>query len=185
MNKIAITGSIGSGKSTVLDYFKKKGYHVISSDDLIKEIYNNPVSRNHILRSLKIKGDDFKEQIIRNMRDPAFNRRLKNNLYPVMNRLRNKKILQRNSNNKIFFEVPLLFEENANSGYDKIILIKSNFNSRIKRILKKGKSLEYFMTMNRYQQSDELKEKKTNIVILNNGSVLDLYSKLSKCEKDL
>ena len=35
---IAITGGIGSGKSTVLDYLKTQGYPVFSCDEIYKKI---------------------------------------------------------------------------------------------------------------------------------------------------
>ena len=35
---IAITGGIGSGKSTVLDYLKTQGYPVFSCDEIYKEV---------------------------------------------------------------------------------------------------------------------------------------------------
>ncbi len=49
MIKIAITGKIGSGKSTALDYFKKLGHFTLSSDQLIKEIYNDDSLRKILL----------------------------------------------------------------------------------------------------------------------------------------
>ena len=37
--KIAITGGIGSGKSTVAEYLREKGFPVFSCDEIYKEIY--------------------------------------------------------------------------------------------------------------------------------------------------
>ena len=42
MKKIGITGGIGSGKSTISNYFKKKGYMVHDSDSVVAELYEKP-----------------------------------------------------------------------------------------------------------------------------------------------
>ena len=54
MIKIAITGKIGSGKSTALSYFKRAGNFAISSDLIIKSIYENEETRSQLLKKLGI-----------------------------------------------------------------------------------------------------------------------------------
>ena len=39
MKKIAITGGIGSGKSSVLEILKNQGYVVMSSDAIVSDLY--------------------------------------------------------------------------------------------------------------------------------------------------
>jgi len=45
MNKVAITGKIGSGKTTALNYFRRAGHFAISSDLIIRSIYENEETR--------------------------------------------------------------------------------------------------------------------------------------------
>ncbi len=92
MAKIAITGRIGSGKSLVLDYFRQRGHFVISSDFLIKEIYENSNYRDPLLKLLEIKSKDYKKEIIEKLKIPNFNYKLKRHIYPLMNKLRKRKI---------------------------------------------------------------------------------------------
>ena len=40
---IGITGLIASGKSTLTNYLKEKGYRVFDADYSVKELYNNIV----------------------------------------------------------------------------------------------------------------------------------------------
>ena len=185
MNKIAITGSIGSGKSTALNYFKKAGYFTLSSDAVIKEIYNNDESRVALLKRLGIKSKDYKKEIIEKLKSPIFNYKLKRAIYPLMNRLRLKKIPSFNSKKKTIFEIPLLYEEKLEKNYDIVIFIKSNYKIRLKRVLDKGISKEYFKTMDGYQYTDAIKENLSSITIFNNGSKYDFYNSLVKCEKSL
>ena len=39
---VGITGGIGSGKTTLSSYLKKRGYCVHESDKIVHEIYNKP-----------------------------------------------------------------------------------------------------------------------------------------------
>ena len=185
MNKIAITGKIGSGKSTALIYFRKAGHFTISSDLIIKTIYENDTIRSQLLKSLGIVQKNYKEVIIERIKDPAFNYRLKKTIYPMMSRLRLKKIPTFITKKNIFFEVPLLYEEKLERNYDKVIFIKSDLTTRLKRILSKGKTKEYFETMNGYQGADAIKEKLSDITIYNNGSKIDYYNSLIRSEKKL
>lgn len=51
MKLILITGRIGSGKSTVADYIKSKGYNIIKADDYAKRIYeDNWELKFHVLK---------------------------------------------------------------------------------------------------------------------------------------
>ena len=43
---IGITGGIGSGKSTLSQYLKKSGYLVHESDEVVADMYKNPI--NHL-----------------------------------------------------------------------------------------------------------------------------------------
>ena len=42
MKTVGITGGIGSGKSTISNYLKKKGYEVHDSDIVVSKIYEKP-----------------------------------------------------------------------------------------------------------------------------------------------
>ncbi len=109
MTKIAITGRIGSGKSTALKHFKKLGHFTISSDEIIKEIYNDREQREWLLKLLEIRDNDYKKEIIIKIKDPIFNNKLKKYIYPLMHRLRARKKPIFHSKKNIFFEIPLLF----------------------------------------------------------------------------
>ena len=41
--RIAVTGGIGAGKSTVLALIKELGYSVFSCDEIYKEMINEPL----------------------------------------------------------------------------------------------------------------------------------------------
>ena len=52
--KVAITGNIGSGKSTVLTYLKSLGYPVISADEVNKQLLTDNSVKNRINQLMEI-----------------------------------------------------------------------------------------------------------------------------------
>ena len=63
--KIAITGNIGSGKSEAIKFLSSLGYKCISSDQIIKSLYQNDQSRNYILKRMGVTNKNYKEEIIK------------------------------------------------------------------------------------------------------------------------
>src|SRR6056300_766452 len=116
--KIAITGNIGSGKSEAIKFLSSIGYKCISSDQIIKSLYQNNQSRDYILKRIDVANKNYKEVIIKRLVDPLFNRNLKKVIYPLL--YAKKKILapKFNQHAPIFYEVPLLFEEKLNQNFD-------------------------------------------------------------------
>ena len=124
--KIAITGNIGSGKSEAIKFLSSLGYKCISSDQIIKSLYQNDQSRNYILKRIGVTNKNYKAEIIKRLTNPLFNRNLKKVIYPLL--YAKKKIIAPKFEQyvPIFYEVPLLFEEKLTQEFDVIIFITSN-----------------------------------------------------------
>ena len=75
--KIAITGNIGSGKSEVIKFLSLKGYKCFSSDQVIKSLYQDSNSREYILNRMDLPHKNYKEEIIKKLSDPIFNKNFK------------------------------------------------------------------------------------------------------------
>ena len=59
MIKVAITGGIGTGKTTILNMFADKGIPVFNSDEIAREIMNtNPLLKNKIITAFGDKAYD-------------------------------------------------------------------------------------------------------------------------------
>ena len=71
--KIAITGNIGSGKSEAIKFLSLIGHKCISSDQIIKTLYQNDKSRSYILKRIGVTNKNYKEEIIKRLIDPVFN----------------------------------------------------------------------------------------------------------------
>ena len=107
--KIAITGNIGSGKSEAIKFLTSIGYKCISSDQIIKSLYQNNKTRDYILKRIGVIDKNYKEEIIKRLVDPLFNQKLKKVIYPLL--YAKKKIITPKFEQyvPIFYEVPLLF----------------------------------------------------------------------------
>ena len=141
---LGITGSFGSGKTTVADIFKKYGFEVINADELYHDIYGKD-------EKLKIKIKKEFGTLDRNkIKKIVFNdykrlKKLNGITHPIIIKSIKKEIeaiKKYNKDARIIVDVPLLFEAKMQNMFDKIIVVKCNEKAQIKRLLKKGKHLE-------------------------------------------
>ena len=178
--KIAITGNIGSGKSEAIKFLSLIGYRCISSDQIIKTLYQNDQSRNYILKRIGVTNKNYKEEIIKRLIDPLFDKNLKKVIYPLL--YARKKIIAPKfyQYTPIFYEVPLLFEERLSQDFDFTIFISATPTKRKQRVLSRGASSNYFNLMSRKQKKEGIKENLSDFTINNNGSILNLRLNIIK-----
>ena len=178
--KIAITGNIGSGKSEAIKFLSSMGYKCISSDQIIKSLYQNNQSRDYILKRIGVANKNYKEEIIKRLADPLFDQKLKKVIYPLL--YAKKKIIAPKFEQyiPIFYEVPLLFEEQLTQDFDATIFISANPTKRKLRVLARGASTNYFQLMNQKQLKENIKENLADFTINNNGSILNLRLNIIK-----
>lgn len=180
--KIAITGTIGSGKSIACDYLRSKDFYVFDCDkynsyllDNDKDVYNKiyslfPECFEHLRINRKklasIVFNDEKKRV-----------ELENILHPRIK----KKMLEESNNHELFFaEVPLLFEKGLESNFDLTILIVSNCKISHLRLFQKGYSQEEINNRELSQLPVQEKIKKASEIIYNNGSCKDLFKEIDK-----
>ena len=137
MKKIAITGGIGSGKSTVLSILKSLGYPVFSCDEIYKKVI---VDQAYIQQIAAIFPDVIRNGAIdkKLLSEIVFSnaehrQKLEAIAHPlIMQELDNQMSL---SNAEIAFaEVPLLFEGNFQSLFDVIFVLKRAKDTRIEAV---------------------------------------------------
>lgn len=171
---IAVTGGIGSGKSTVLTILKQKGYLVISSDEIVSDLYKN----RSFLRSLKklfpsaVKGffrPVADKKIISDVVFKDEKKRLE------LNALIHPKVIEtgfRKANESeeriAFMEVPLLFEGNFQKEFDKIIVVMRDKSARIESVKKRSNLSESEIIERINAQIDYETLDKTNYLVINN-----------------
>ena len=133
--KIAIVGKIASGKSTVLEIFKKAQYYGVSSDAIVHELYQNKEVQNKIIKSLKLKNaDDFytalSEHLKVNFKDLE---RVEKIVHPLVKKEIEKRFKESKSP-LLVAEVPLLFKAKMENMFDIIIGVDIKEDIQLKRL---------------------------------------------------
>lgn len=172
---LGITGSFGSGKTTISNLFKKYGFVVINADRLYHGIYNkNKVLRNKIKKEFGTLDRDGIKKIVFN--DHKKLKKLNSMTHPIIIDSIKKEINKLKKNNKeagVIVDVPLLFEAKMQNMFDKIIVVKCDEKTQIKRLLKKGRhSEEEIRNIIKSQMSIEEKIKYADFVV-NNSDALE------------
>ena len=139
---VGLTGSFGSGKTSVAKIWKKKGANVIDSDKLVHEVYkpNHPIGKK-IKKSLRLKSLDRAQigKII--FSKPALRKRLERMIHPYVFK-RIPEIVRKSKKRVAVIEMPLLFETDFQKKVDVVVLVIGKKNEIEKRLLKKGFSKE-------------------------------------------
>ncbi len=180
MIKVAVTGNIGSGKTEFIKFISKLGFSCISSDAIITKLYNDSHTRKIILEKLKLDDFNYKQEIIRLLRNEEFNRKLKRAIYPLLHSIKKKVAQKHLSYQPLFYEIPLLYEENLFNNFDVTIFVNSDTTKRKRRVLNRGVSENYFKLMNNKQIKENVKKNKSTFTVNNNGSILNLHINIIK-----
>ena len=173
MIKIGITGSLASGKSTVAKIIASKKYPLFDADKAVKKIYRTNIFKTKILKKFKLKSKNNVKNNIKKI--ISKNEKLLKDLEKIIHPIVRKQIrifLKSNKKKKfVIFEIPLLIESKLMKNYDKIILVNSRRDLRLKRYLKRGNNMKIFNLLNKRQLSPAKKIKFCDYVINNNGSL--------------
>jgi dephospho-CoA kinase len=183
--KIAITGSIGSGKSTFSNFIKENGYPVIFADDISKEILAKDLQVRKLISENfgrqaysgnKINKKFLAENIFSN---PQKLKKINSILHPLVRdkieELSKKYFLK---NDFVFIEAALIYESKIEKMYDFVVLITADEHIRKKRSIGSEKfSREDFQKRNDVQLDEEKKIKMADFVFYNNDSKKELKIK--------
>ena len=179
--RIAITGGIGSGKSSVLKMLKDFGYKVLSCDevnsrllidsDYIAKIkaYFPEVVNNNIIDRKKLANivfsDHTKLELLNSIAHTAIRNIISNNI---------------DQNQINFIEVPLLFESNMQSDFDKVLLVTASKATRIARVkIRDGRS-ESEINAIIDNQIKEYDNQKVDYIITNDGDMNNLKKEVER-----
>jgi len=171
MVRIALVGSIGSGKTFISNLF---GYPVFNADESVSKIYSN---NRKIFYKLKKKLPKFftnppvkKEELIKAIIE---NKNSLNIISKIVHPEVRKNLQKFNKKKKkkkaIVLDIPLLLENKLNRKKDIIIFIQSSNKEVLKR-LKKRKNFNnlVFQQLKKIQLPLDIKKNNSHYVIKNN-----------------
>ena len=188
---VAITGGIGSGKSTFSKQILRRKLKLLDSDQQVDKIYTKPnndfvkyLRKIGLEKSIKAKNKidkRFISKIIFINKD--IRHKLQNYIFKIVRKRRSEFIESQKKRGEkvIFFDIPLLIENNLAKDYDLVISIISTKKNRHKRLkLSKKLSLVDFNNIIKVQTTDLDRRKNSDIVILNNNSKYEYIKKINK-----
>ena len=182
MIKVAITGGIGTGKTTISSMFSDKGIPVFNSDEIAKEIMNtDSLLKNEIVTAFGDKVYDKNKLNKEYLSDVVFNneillKKINSIVHPYVAEEFNSWIQEQNSK-YIIYESAIIFENQAEDFFDKIICVTASEEEVISRIMKRND-----FSVDKKPQKDDLKFEnilidKTSADMLK-GSEVDYVSEL-------
>ncbi|MFC1812417.1 dephospho-CoA kinase [Thermodesulfobacteriota bacterium] len=193
--KIAVTGSAGSGKTSVCDRFRELGLKVISSDSLAREaVAPNTVAYEMIVDSfgkqiLKKDGTLNRQRLRRMMiSDDDTRKTLEQCIHPEINKLMHLKMAEaeKESAPVVIIEVPLLFEFGMESRFDAIIVVTSDRELQIRRMMNRDTvSRGEAKALLSVQIPDEEKIERSEFVIKNSGSPAEMIRSVDHIYKKI
>ena len=186
---IGITGSIGTGKSTVSNYLISKGYSVVDADKISKGAYN--IGSNGYKAILEVFGVEIlnsngevdRKKIKKIVFDNSnMLQRLNMAIHPIIiNEIEKEIEILLESQNVVFLDAPLLIETELHKKVDKIIVVACDKNEQINRIIKRDKiTADMAISIINSQMSIDEKLKFADYIVYNNSTIENLYSQVDE-----
>ncbi len=180
MLRIAITGNIASGKSQVEKFISELGYPVYDSDKIahkvleeITEFYGLDVFTDGKIDRKKLGNLVFSNPDIKKKLEDLTHPKIKAEILNLFNNHKNDEF--------IFVSVPLLYEAGFDGIFDKVLIITSDKNIQLKRLMSRNNLTENdALKRINAQEAQSEKIKKADYVIENNSSLSELQSKVNK-----
>lgn len=185
---IGITGSIATGKSTVIKYLISKDYIVIDSDEIVHYL----LTLDEVLQEI---STAFKENLVHNevldrkkLGEIIFNNKEKR---IKLNKIMHPRVIsiiqaltasyKGKGDNLIFVDIPLLYEEKLEYLVDKIIVVYISLGLQIKRLMERDKiDKVYARKKISAGMNIEEKKQKADYLINNSFSYTNTYKEIEE-----
>lgn len=188
MLKVGITGGIGSGKSTVTNMLRDKGYSIIDADIVARQVLKiNPEVLITIKGEFGCEFFDEEGELSRKefgnyiFKSNTRRRKFESIIMPFVIReiLHRIKIYEEDNCKFCFVDAPTLIENNLHTSMDVTILVWVNSDAQIQRtMLRDDLEIDQIMDRIRAQMPMDEKKKFADFIIDNGGSIENTRSQL-------
>ena len=171
MKIVAITGSIGCGKTTLANIVRKLGFAVYDIDAWVRKIYYKKSFLDKLSSFFpeSVVNGSVNKKILRNQvfTDKHKLQMLEQLIYPFLNKSMRQLIIKNARRPYIVFvDAALLFEKGWNKYCDVVILADVDYEIQKKRVMKRDHiSVEDFEKINNIQLKNEYKKMLSDIVV--------------------
>lgn len=184
---IGITGGISSGKSTVTNFLRQRGFQVVDADSLVHQLqapggrlYNILVEhfgKQVVLKNGELNRPLLASLIFSNPEEQEWSKETQGQvILEELAALKNQLAL---TEALFFMDIPLLFEQGYESWFDEVWLIYLDRETQIERLMNRDKlSLEAAESRLASQWPLDKKKKLATHIIDNSGSLDQLLSQI-------
>jgi len=197
---VGLTGSVGTGKSTVTSFYRELGAYIIDWDELARAVTRPHLrawkeiveyfGKDFLNEDLTINRQKLAEIVFSDKEKVAkLNQIVHPEVFKEDERITNEiKIFDPNA--LIIKDIPLLFELTRPTFVDKVIVVSASEQTQLRRLEEKGMNREDAQSRIKSQLPLEEKIKSADFVINNDGpleetkkQVEEIYSLLRKGEQ--
>lgn len=177
MMTLALTGSIGMGKSTVAKIFERAGIPVFDADAVVRSLQGLGGELVEPIETLfpgtaGAEGVDRDALSQRVVGDPDALMRLEALVHPAVHRARARFLLENQDRPALLFEIPLLFETGGHEAFDKVIVVSAPAEVQRARVLARpGMTQGKFDALVARQMPDEEKRRLADFVVDTGGEL--------------
>jgi dephospho-CoA kinase len=184
--KVAVTGNIGSGKSSFCKLLEEMNYSVIKADEIAKDLLvNNDKVKKEIIKKFGNSAYNGKEVNKKYLAEKVFaNQSNLNEINSIIHPLVIEHVIslmnkQLQSSDLVFHEAALIYEADIEDLFDIVVLISVDLKIRMERKRKSDNlSEEEFMLRESNQIPEDEKKKRADFVFTNNATLEVLKTKV-------
>ena len=177
MIRIALTGSIGMGKSTVAKMFERAGIPVFDADAVVRELQSPGGGLVEKIGDLfpgcvrcGTLDRDCLAQIVLSDREKLA--ALESLVHPAVRDAREAFVAKHSDVPALVFEIPLLFETGGETAFDKVVVVSAPAEVQHARVLARpGMSEEKLASILNRQIPDEEKRRRADFVVDTSGDL--------------
>jgi len=193
MKKVALTGGMGTGKSTVMWMFQEMGAEIINADEIAHKLLEPKTHAwkmlferygDHIMQkggiidrralAATIFSDDEERKFVESVIHPRVHEEISHKLVE----------LEKKEVPYVIVEIPLLFETGWEKEFDTVVVIRCDHEQQIARCMEKfGLTREDVEARLQVQRPLETKESKADFVIDNAGSKTETLVQTQRLHK--
>ncbi|MEY3325590.1 MAG: hypothetical protein RL694_477 [Actinomycetota bacterium] len=184
MLKVAVTGGIGSGKSSVGEILQELGAVIIDSDELARTViergspgydqvltaFGDEILTAGEIDRAKLAGLVFTE--------PELRKKLEGIVHPLVREAAEGIMRSIPAESVVVNEIPLLFETDGAKRFDFVIAVQAPIELRIERLTQRGMKQYEIEKRLAAQASDEQRASIAHAVVVNDGSIEALRAKV-------
>jgi dephospho-CoA kinase len=183
---VALTGGIGSGKSTVGQIFEQLGAIVVDSDQLAREVLERgSIGFNEVVAKFGdeiLKNGEIDRQLLASLvfKDPIKRSELEQITHPLIRKAFAKVVSSASPDSIVINQIPLLVESNHDYKFDHVITVSASESIRSERLIKRGLTKGQIEQRMGAQVTDQMREAIADSVIVNEKNEQALTGQVEK-----